>query len=61
MYGGGDTGDEMWDLRASEEGNLMFELYDKEGKIVETIMLENLEPEEELFVEMFEGEIRGVK
>jgi len=51
----------MWDLRASEEGNLMFELYDKEGKIVETIMLENLEPGEELFIEMFEGEIRGTK
>ncbi len=51
----------MWDMRANFEGELIFEIQDDEGQIVELISINNLEPEEVLHIEMFAGEIRGVK
>jgi len=48
----------MWNFRASKDGELTFEIQDKEGQIVELITIENLQPEEELFIEMFAGERR---
>ncbi len=51
----------MWDFKANEQGELTFEIQDKEGQVVELVSIDNLEPEEELFIEMFEGEIRRIK
>ncbi len=51
----------MWDMKANAEGELTFEIQDAEGQIVELVTIENLQPEEKLFIEMFEGEIRRIK
>ncbi len=48
----------MWDMKANAEGRLFYEIQDEEGAIIWTVYLENLEPEEKLFIEMFEGERR---
>ncbi len=50
----------MWDMKANAEGELTFEIQDKEGQVVELVFIDNLQPEEELFIEMFDeaGEIR---
>ncbi len=53
----------MWNFRASKEGELTFEIQDENGQVVELVSIDNLQPEEELFIEMFQGqgEKRGEK
>jgi len=46
----------MWNFRASKDGNLTFEIQDAEGQIVKLVTIENLQPKEELYLEMFSGE-----
>ena len=50
----------MWQFKAGEEGSLIFEIQDKEGQIVQLIVIDNLTPLEDLFVEVFEGQMRNI-
>lgn len=50
----------MWQFKTGEEGRLIFEIQDKEGQIVQLIVIDNLNPLEELLVEVFEGQMRNI-